>query len=116
MSKHAHSGRHATVASRRTNIPVLPTVIATHGDPVTPGIGACKSHCTGRSIRTIFSAADHLRTRHHFANFLCHFHFYRMRKRKNYSLLKLRLCGGGGGRGAGAGGGGGRPRGQGGGL
>src|SRR3569833_2264312 len=93
MSQLAHSGRHATVASRCTNIPVLPTVKATHGAPVTPGIGACKSHCTGRSIRTNISEADHLRTRHHFANYLSHIHFYRKRKIKNYSLLKLRLYG-----------------------
>src|SRR3569833_1598939 len=93
MSKLALCGWFVLVVCCRTNIPVLPTVIATHGDPVTPGIGACKSHCTEPSIRTIFSEADHLRTRHHFANFLCHFHFYRMRKRKNYSLLKLRLYG-----------------------
>src|SRR3569833_4784693 len=93
MSKLAHCGRHATVTNQKTKKPVLPTVIATHGDPVTPGIGACKSHCTKQSIRTIFSEADHLRTRHHFANFHNHFLFYRMRKRKNYSLLKLRLYG-----------------------
>src|SRR6266496_1548481 len=94
MGQRLNRARDPRIASRASDIPILPAVIAATSDAIAEGKRPGCSHRAGGNIGTVLAKTDHLRAGNQARQTFGQFYFQRVRQREAMTFCQLaRYCG-----------------------